>query len=191
MSIHAVFFGGFRASQPDMVLWRTSAETQRKDVTFDAFPYPEHAGASDTSAVNGFEKQFDGVIKRIADVGAERLFIVGHSSSCAIANDLNRRLDGDHSHITLVDLDGFAPTADQIKKSTVDAWCAEGSGGKGQSLHWGAGKKKYPATNATQAWSLHFSLVNSAATDTITSENYTTEGYAGCIANLCWLPAKP
>ena len=48
------------------------------------------------------------VIKKIEDFGTDTLFIVGHSSGCAFANELNSRLTGDRSHITLVDLDGFA-----------------------------------------------------------------------------------
>jgi hypothetical protein len=190
MSIYAVFFGGYRASLTDMGLWQTSAEQQRGDVKFDAFPYPGHADSSDTGAVNGFRKQFDEVIKKIEESGADTLFIVGHSSGCAIANELNSRMKGDHGRITLVDLDGFAPSGDQIKKSSVQAWCAEGAGGKGQSLHWAQGKKKFIAASATTVWSLHFSLVNTAATDAITKDNYGSKGYAGCIANLCWLPKK-
>ena len=188
MSIHAIFFGGYRASQPQMDLWKTSAENQRNDVTFDACPYPENADSSDTGAVNGFGKLFDAVIYNIENTDADTLFLVGHSSGCAIANELNSRLKGDHSQITLVDLDGFAPQPDQIKKSSVEAWSAEGAGGKGRSLHWAAGHKMFTSASATQVWSLHFSLVNTAATDAITKDNYKTEGYAGCVANLCWLP---
>jgi len=189
MSIYVVFFGGFQASQPDMDLWKASAEKLRPDVTFDAFPYPGHAKSGDKDAVNGFEKQFDGVIKKIEAFDADTtIFIVGHSSGCAIANELNSRLKGDHSHITLVDLDGFAPRADQIKESSVQAWTAQGPGGKGQSLHWAEEKQKFTAGKATQTWSLHFSLVNIAATDAITKDNYKSTGYAGCMANLCWLP---
>jgi hypothetical protein len=140
MSIYVVFFGGYHASQTDMDLWKTSAEKQRDDVKFDAFPYPDGAGADDDDAVNGF-KQFDEVIKKIEDTGADTLFIVGHSSGCAIANEVNSRLKGDHKNITLVDLDGFAPSADKIKKSSVQAWSAEGDGGRGHSLHWAKGKK--------------------------------------------------
>src|SRR5262245_22635803 len=190
MGIYVVFFGGYQASGTNMDLWKSSADTQRGDVTFDAFPYPGHADSSDTGAVNGFGKQFDGVIKKIEESGADTLFIVGHSSGCAIANELNSRMKGDHSHITLVDLDGFAPSADQIKKSSVQAWCAEGTGGKGEALHWAQGKIKFIAASATTVWSLHFSLVNTAATDAITKHNYGSKGYAGCIANLCWLPKK-
>jgi hypothetical protein len=172
-------------------MWCTSAAKQRGDVKFDAFPYPASVSYDDSSAVNGFRKQFDGAIKLIEDFGADTFFIVGHSSGCAIANELNSRLDGDHSKVTLVDLDGFAPIASQIKKSSVQAWCAEGAGGNGQSVHWANSKKKFISASATQPWSLHFSLVNSAATDAITQKNYKTQGYAGCVANLCWLPKKP
>ena len=189
MSICVVFIGGFRASQPNMDLWLASARKQRDDVAFDAFPYPEGAGAGDDDAVNGF-KQFDEVVKKIEGSGADQIFIVGHSSGCAIANEVNSRVKGDHKNITLVDLDGFAPSHDQIKNSTVQAWSAEGDGGRGHSLHWAKGKKMYTAASATKVWSLHFSLVNTAATDNITKENYRTEGYAGCIANLCYLPPK-
>jgi hypothetical protein len=190
MSIHVVFFGGYRASQPAMDAWKTSAEKQRNDVKFDAFPYPEHASFRKQDAVDGFGAQFDGVIKKIEDFRADTLFIVGHSSGCAIANKLNSLLKGDHSHIKLVDLDGFSPSDDQIKKSSVEAWSAEGSGG-GKSYNWVKGNKMFIAASATQEWSLHFSLVNTAATDAITADNYASKGYAGCIANLCWLSKKP
>jgi len=191
MSIYVVFFGGFQASQPDMDLWKASAEQLRPDVTFDAFPYPDPAKSDASSAVNGFKKQFDGVIKKIEAFGADTtIFIVGHSSGCAIANELNSRLKRDHSHITLVDLDGFAPSADQIKKSSVQGWSAEGDHGKGQSYNWAKERIKYISASATKRWSLHFSLVNTAATDAITEHNYAKKGYAGCIANLCWLSKK-
>ena len=79
MSIYVVFFGGYHASQSDMDLWKASAEKQRDDVKFDACPYPDGADSDDTSAVAGFSKQFDRVIKKLQDTGADALFIVGHS----------------------------------------------------------------------------------------------------------------
>lgn len=191
MSIHVVFFGGYLASQPQVDQWKASAQQQRNDVAFDAFAYPDSADASDTGAVNGFgDKRFDDVLWKIAETGADTIFLVGHSSGCAIANEANSRIPGDHSGITLVDLDGFGPSAGQIKGSSVQAWTAEGSGGKGHSVHWAAWKKKFISGSATQPWSLHFSLVNSAATDAIRYDNYKMKGYAGCLANLCYLPKK-
>jgi hypothetical protein len=50
MSIYAIFFGGYRTSQPDMDLWLASARKQRDDVVFDACPYPGGAGPDDTDA---------------------------------------------------------------------------------------------------------------------------------------------
>jgi len=195
MSVYVVFFGGWKASKIEMELWLASAKNVcGADVEYDAFPYPDGAGYRDTNAVDGFSKQFDGAIKKIEDSGAATTYIVGHSSGCAIANELNSRLKGDHSHITLVDLDGFAPSPDQIKKSSLQVWSAEGAKG-GKSLHhddWGPYSSQlqvYTAASATNKWSLHFSLVNTAATDAIksSSDEDLKKGYAGCIANLCWL----
>jgi hypothetical protein len=188
MKVYVVFIGGYKSSPPDMELWLASARKQRDDVVFDACPYPEGAGYKDTQAVAGFEKQFDEVIKKIEGSAADKIFIVGHSSGCAIANEVNSRLKGDHKNVTLVDLDGFTPSADQVKGAKTQVWSAEG--GKGHSLNWSKRHKIYPALHATQTWSLHFSLVNTAATDAITRENYKSKGYAGCFANLCWLPKK-
>lgn len=192
MSIYVAFIGGFQSTQPNMDLWKASAQKQRSDVTFDAYPYPYIPGAGDTAAVQGFEKKFEGAAKKIEDLGADvQIFIVGHSSGCAIANELNKRVKVDHTRITLVDLDGFAPSGDQIKKSTVKPWCAQGSGGKGHSVHFSKSKDVYTASKATQPWSLHFSMVNTAATDDITKDNYASTGYAGCLANLCFLLTAP
>jgi len=186
MTIYVVFIGGFQSSKTDMELWLASATNQRNDVKFDAYPYPDIPHAGEHAAVNGFT-QFDEVIKKIEDSGADKIFIVGHSSGCAIANEVNSRLQGDHKNVTLVDLDGFAPHPKQKKGATVQAWYAVGPGGKGKSKNHSLGHIKYTATHATEEWSLHFSLVNKAATNDITNKNYKTEGYAGCIANLDWL----
>lgn len=191
MSIHVIFIGGYHATQPQVDLWKTSAQQQRGDVSFDACPYPDTEQASRAGAVNQFgDKRFDALKWRIEDIGADTLFIVGHSSGCAIANELNSRIAGDHSGITLVDLDGFSPLSDQIKGSSVQGWSAEGSGNKGTSLNWSKGNKKFISGSCTQEWSLHFSLVNLAATNKITKANYRDIGYAGCVANLCFLPKK-
>jgi hypothetical protein len=194
MSVYVVFFGGWKASKIEMGLWLASANSIcGGDVAYDAFPYPDGAGSGDTAAVNSF-KQFDEAIKKVEGSSAETIYIVGHSSGCAIANELNSRITGDHKKITLVALDGFAPSPGQIKKSSLQVWSAEGAKG-GQSLHhddWGRLQSQlhvYTAASATNKWSLHFSLVNTAATDAIksSSDDDLKKGYAGCIANLCWL----
>jgi hypothetical protein len=194
MSVYAVFFGGWRASKIDVGLWLASAKNVcGDDVEYDAFAYPDGAGPLYNDAVNSF-RQFDAAIKKIEDSGADTIYIVGHSSGCAIANVVNSRIKRDHSHITLVDLDGFAPSSGQIKESSLQVWSAEGAKG-GKSLHhddWGSLQGQlqvYTAASATNIWSLHFSLVNTAVTDAIksSSDDDLKKGYAGCIANLCWL----
>jgi hypothetical protein len=185
MSIYVAFFGGYRASVSDMHAWKVSAERQRSDVTFDAFPYPAHAGSSSAAAVGGVN--YEDMVERFAKADADTFYIVGHSSGCAIANKLNELVEED-SRITLVDLDGFTARADQRKKSTLKQWRAQGPRGNGHSVNWSSGIETYTATFATQPWSLHFSLVNTAATDVITLGNFAQKGYARCIANLCWLP---
>jgi|SRR5215469_14562303 len=187
MKIYVVFFGGYLADQLAINQWLASATTQRNDIAFDAYPYPDGVDWKRPHAVAGFEKKFDGAIKKIKDSHADKIYIVGHSSACAIADELNSRIEGDHKNITLSDLDGFAPRPEQIKGATVNAWSAEGPGGKGQSVNWDADHIIYHAAHATQPWSLHFSLVNTAATDAITADNYDKKGYAGCIANLAFL----
>jgi len=192
MKIYVVFIGGFQSDQTAMDLWLASAKKQKEhdDIVFDTYPFPNITDSGRTSSVAGFEDQFDEVIKKIQSSGADKIFIVGHSSGCAIADEVNKRLGGDHKNVTLVDLDGFPPQPDQIKDSKVQAWYAVGAGGKGKSKNHEVGRIKYQATHATEDWSLHFSLVNKAATNKITHKNYKTEGYAGCIANLDFLDYK-
>jgi hypothetical protein len=199
MNIYVVFFGGFRSHQQDMDQWTSSAQKQRGDVTFDAYPYPQDVDSSEAHAVEGFSKKFDGLIKKIQDFGPDTLYIAGHSSGCAIANELFSRFKGSHSQIILVDLDGFPPSRDQEKSPpnpkqtrTVQAWHAIGAGGIGQSKNCPGNcprltKYIFHAPFATNRWSLHFSLVNSAATDDVKEKTYEKMGYAGCVANLCWL----
>jgi hypothetical protein len=106
MTILVVFFGGYnnKSSKTDMDLWLASARKQRDNVVFEAFPWPDGLNKSgDDDAVNGF-KQFDAAIKMIEDSHADKIFIVGHSSGCAIANAVNSRLGSDHKNVTLWDL---------------------------------------------------------------------------------------
>jgi hypothetical protein len=192
MSIYVLFFGGYQSTQPDVNSWLGSARAQRKDVVFDAVPYPAGAGAGGHSAVSAFANgdQYDGVITQIGTSGADQTYIVGHSSGCAIANAVDRDLI-DHSHITLVALDGFVPDHKQLARPSTQVWSAVG--GDGTALHYkdlkdsvGSRLQVYPAaSNCTTRLALHFSLVNAAATDKIVGSIKT--GYRHCKANLVWL----
>jgi len=176
VSIYVLFFGGYHATQTDVDVWLASAKAQRKDVDFDAVPYPPGASANSHSAVSTFTKGelYDGAITQLATSGADQTYIVGHSSGCAIANAVDRVLR-DHSRMNLVALDGFLPDANQLGRPSTQVWSA--TCGSAISLN--------PATHCKTKWALHFSLVNAAATDKIVDS--IKHGYRSCKANLAWL----
>ena len=164
---------------------------QQPDVQFSAFAWPRGAGADAPSAVTTFNKsgQFDAAASAIRSSDAELIYIVGHSSGCAIANAVDRSLK-DHGKVVLVALDGFGPDRKQLARSNTQVWAAECDGVKSRnhrSLKAAVGGrlKVYTATDCKTAWALHFSLVNAAANDSAVKDIAT--GYANCRANLVWL----
>lgn len=125
MSTCVFFCGGYKATQTDMNVWAGSARAQRSDVEFNAFAWPRGADPDATSAVatatrNG---QLESAVKAIAASSADSIFIVGHSSGCAIANAVDRKLE-DHARIVLVALDGFGPDRNQLARATTQVWAA-------------------------------------------------------------------
>jgi predicted alpha/beta hydrolase family esterase len=204
MSTFVLFIGGYGSKISDIEHWKTSAAGQRKDLTFDGFPWPPSAkDSSDTSAVSAFEaaKSMPEAIKKITDSSSNDVYIVGHSSGCAIANKIDEELAkalGKSSKVTvnLVTLDGFKPSDAQRGRPTTQLWCAEDSKNKSNKsknykfMKHLAGLKLYQAQDCTNIWSLHFSLVNSAVNDkTVGGYKDLPSGYLNCRANLCWAPA--
>lgn len=191
MSAYVLFFGGYQASASDVKAWWASAKAQKPDVMFDCFPWPSGANADAESAVSTFTKAggYALALTTIHSHAADNIYIVGHSSGCAIANAVDRGLKGT-SKITLVALDGFAPNGEQRARPNTQIWAAECGSAKSRNhdaLKRVAGDrlKIYKATDCVQPWALHFSVVNSAAYDkTVTS---IATGYAQCRANLMWL----
>ena len=193
MSTSVFFFGGFGANADNMKVWLDTARAQKSKVDFNAFPYPD-AGPDDTEAVAGF-KQLKSVAGTIAKSRADLIYIVGHSSGCAIANAVDDKLK-DHSKIALITLDGFVPDKDQRGRDSTKLWSAQcKNNDKLTAVHFatlssvaGANLQLYKPTDCndqTNKWSLHFSLVNkSASTVKITD---VSQGYQKCQANLCWL----
>jgi hypothetical protein len=191
MSTYVLFFGGYRATQTDMNVWLGNAKAQKADVAFDAIPWPSGAGADANSAVSSFTKagQFASAIAAIQSSSADLIYIVGHSSGCAIANAVDRGLK-DHSKIVLVALDGFGPDRKLLARSSTQvcaAVCGDGKSKNYQPLKdlVGGQLKVYKATDCKTMWALHFSLVNAAANDNVVNSIRT--GYAQCRANLAWL----
>ena len=238
MSAFVLFFGGWRATPADMQAWKGSAKAQRKDVDFDAIPWPSGAAPGASSAVSTFKEKKTGGYKSVIDdihamqyanaqsSNVRKIYIVGHSSGCAIANAVDEGLT-DHTDVVLVALDGFAPNPTQLARPDAQVWVARASWfnflsisttcipQKGKQVDdicisknytdmknhpplkkYGGSRLKvhYAASNCTNPWALHFSLVNCAANDTtvkftqkMTAEQIVAQGYTPCIANLVWL----
>jgi hypothetical protein len=202
MSTFVLFIGGYGAKISDIDLWKSSAAGQRAGVTFDGFPWPPSArDALDTSALAAFKKSMPEAVKKIIDSKCDQVFIVGHSSGCAIANSIDEELAGALGKtstvtVNLVALDGFRPSAAQVHRLTTQAWTADDSNdASNTSLNYKSMKKvdrvqTYHAQGCTNIWSLHFSLVNTATSDkTVKTNKDIPNGYLNCRANLCWLPA--
>jgi len=188
MSDAVFFFGGYHASQHDIDAWLRSARTQEPSVEFIGFPWPKTAGAGAASAVKHFSEggRYDATIDDIQGNGADTIYIVGHSSGCAIANAVDAGLEWTEN-IVLVALDGFRPSDDQLEREKTQVW-----GAKCGHVHsrnypgFSKGRRRiYEATNCKTEWALHFSLVNANATDTLVP--FIAKGYTDCKANLCFL----
>ncbi len=191
-TISVYFFGGYQSTSEQVGAWVKSAQGQRSDVTFNAFPYPSNNPEPSDKDIDTFKN----VVKTIDQSNAGKIFIVGHSSGCAIANGVDRRLKN-NTKIALVALDGFAPDPKQLKRPGTQVWAAESGAAKsfnhdrlknrvGDSL-----KIFHAKSDCTTELALHFSLVNTSANDK-NLKNFQTDienGYKTCIANLCWLKA--
>ncbi|MEZ5577380.1 MAG: hypothetical protein R3F44_17825 [Candidatus Competibacteraceae bacterium] len=120
MSTFVLFFGGWRATPADMQAWQGSAKAQRSNVDFDAIPWPSGAASDASSAISVFTKRggYKSAIAALQSSKADKIYIVGHSSGCAIANAVDAGLT-DHSNIVLVALDGFVPNRKQLARQST------------------------------------------------------------------------
>ena len=189
MSAYVLFFGGYHATLTDINVWSASAKAQKSDVTFDCYPWPPGAGAGAQSAIAAFTKagSYAQAIATVQECATDLIYLVGHSSGCAIANAVDRGLK-DTSKVILVALDGFAPSRAQLARPSTQVWAAECGSATSRNHDrlkkaTGGRLKIYKATNIYEPWALHFSVVNSAAND----KTSIVTGYAHCRANLCWM----
>jgi hypothetical protein len=197
------FFGGYRATIHDVAKWQGSAADQTSDdVYVFTYAWPaaapnsdKPANSDDTSAVSSFRSAgtFDKAVSDIGSCGADRIFIVGHSSGCAISKAVDHAVVVDKNKVTLVALDGFTPDVDQLARPSTEVWAAErNQGGKvfvsrnhnRLKKNLGGRLKIFNAPSGTTEWALHFSLVNVAASDDIDD---ISKGYMNCRANLVWM----
>lgn len=204
MSTAVYFFGGFNASQDDIDAWVKDAQRQKPHVTFSGFPWesgPDSWPAE--TVVKGSKKkgtkkidQFTSAVDAIKACGADKIYIVGHSSGCAVSNAVDKEITKglkDPSKFVLVTLDGFSPDDDQLKRENTQVWGADCGDPKSKDYvtsknfpGLSKGRRKiHHTTNCTKLWPLHFSLVNdSANNDTV---HGISTGYFKCKANLEWL----
>jgi hypothetical protein len=188
MSRAVFYFGGYHASDLDIDAWLRSARAQKPAVEFIGFPWPKGASSGAHSAVKTFSKhgKYASVIGDIQGNGADTIFIVGHSSGCAIANAADAGLKSTED-IVLVALDGFTPNHDQLDRETTQVWGATCDGVNSRNFPgFAKGRRKvFTATNCKSEWALHFSLVNANANDDLVDS--VAKGYANCRANLLFL----
>lgn len=191
MSAYVLFFGGYKATRADIDLWSASAKAQQPDVSFDGYPWPAGASAGAGSAVATFKEAgwYRQALATVRECATDRIYLVGHSSGCAIANAVDLGLK-DTSRVTLVALDGFAPGRAQLARASTQVWAAVCGKAKSRNHDGlkgvvGSRLKIYAASDCFTEWALHFSLVNSAANDKAVKSIAT--GYAGCRANLMWM----
>jgi hypothetical protein len=204
MSAYVLFFGGYKATLPNIKTWTASAMNMKeKPGVFDGYPYPDGALSDGGEAVKAFTNSkandYATAIKKIEASKSDVIYIVGHSSGCAVANAVDAGLK-DHTKIILVALDGYAPSNAQLARPSTQVWVAESDTGK--SLHYTDLKGRikdynlkakvknevriYKASaNCSTKISLHFSLVNLSSSDTLVQ--HIPDGYKDCQANLVWM----
>ena len=130
MSTYVLFFGGYKSTLTDIKAWMASAMHYNPGYMFDGYPFPDDHSADGGKAITAFEKAgvLDEAIKKVQTCKAERIFIVGHSSGCAIANKVDASLK-DHTKIILVALDGYGPSPAQLERRNTQVWSAESGNG--------------------------------------------------------------
>lgn len=207
MSVAVFFFGGYQASQPDIDKWLRSARLQKPQIIFRGFPWPSGASyigksaiktltgdgrlAAMVKAIEQFEKDQnnktgpDGKVDKL-----ETIFLVGHSSGGAIANAVDADLDVD-AHVVLVVLDGSMPSNSQLARDDTQVWGATCAGQQSRNFP-GSAKGRglvFHATNCKAEWPLHFSVVNTNASDANKGlvAGDLSQGYVNCRTNLLFL----
>ena len=109
--------------------------------------------------------------------------IVGHSSGCAIANDVaNAAFDLGGINFKLVALDGFCPSPELLSLPGTAVWSAECNGARSPNYYALSPCKQFRVYNpkVTGQWPLHFSLINLNVSD---QYDQITDGYRACEAN--------
>lgn len=179
-SVYVYFFGGYRSTISDVDAWGKSLEAKVSGTTAIVFPYPPGASAGDPLAGWGYSQD---VAMHIVARGNEPCMIIGHSSGCAIANDVAKAaLDLGAKNFSLISLDGFRPSPELLSLPGTTVWSAECNGARSLNYDALSSCKQFRVYNpkVIGQWPLHFSLVNLNVSD---DYDQITDGYRACEAN--------
>jgi hypothetical protein len=188
-ALKVYFFGGYLSTHDDVVSWKRSVELV-SGVSATVWHYPEGASAGDPLAV---WDSSTAVARMMLAAGGPAL-VVSHSSGVCIANDVAMKARGlGFVDFSFVALDGGPVSGVLLGLSSTQLWSAVGGNGA-HSLNYGAmrsyadhvGKSGaqfhiYWAGGVSMRWPIHFSLVNTNASDAASG---ITDGYRDCAANL-------
>ena len=180
-STYVYFFGGYRSTVADVESWGKSLEAKVPGVTAIVFPYPLGASASHPLAEWGYSRD---IALQILARTNEPCIIVGHSSGCAIANDVAKlALDLGAHNFKLIALDGFVPSHELLSLPGTSVWSAEYNGSRSLNYDELSSCKQFRVYHAevTEQWPLHFSLVNVNVSD---EYGELEHGYRECEANV-------
>jgi hypothetical protein len=193
MKMAVFYFGGYHASWDDVLAWAASAIMQEPNLDVTGYAWPAGVPSwPEESVVQGAEKLIKTAVGDIEQCRADLIYLVGHSSGCAIANAVEKRLQKvtQRALVGLVALDGYSPKGAQLQRWTTQVWGAMCDGQPSKNFPGPAGGARHiyqvPVKNCKQLWPLHFVLVNAAARDNKVTG--TSNGYDNCVANLVWLP---
>ena len=180
-STYVYFFGGYRSTVADVQAWGRSVEAKVPGATAVVYPYPPGASAGDPLAEWGCSQE---IATEILARTNEQCIIVGHSSGCAIANDVaNIALDLGAKNFKLITLDGFRPSRELLSLPGTTVWSAECNGARSLNYDHLSCCQKFRVYHAevSEQWPLHFSLVNLNVSD---DYGELEHGYHNCEANL-------
>lgn len=197
--VKIIYFGGYLATNDQVDCWKAGAlKKLPPNYAITAYPWPAGAGSGYESAVNGGANY---IKKAVAEIDANKdvmYIVVGHSSGAALSNSVVERVK-DLSHVKLVNLDGFAPSASLQKKlkaahpdpASVCVTARNSQNGT-KARNYGSMTGNcshswvYEDKHCTTSWCLHFAIVSKSTPGGL-GVDFPRNGYKGCDANLDWM----
>lgn len=96
MSTSVFFIGGWHAKPNHIAAWVRSAQQKKPGVAFTGFPWPGDVTSwPPEDIVQGWKdaKQYRPVLDAIKACTANTIYIVGHSSGCAVSNAVDNEFN--------------------------------------------------------------------------------------------------